>query len=75
MKPSETPALPLRLLITESDAESFMNKLDAAITTVQRRAIANGRHGVLVTRSGYRSFIIELTSEVPYGTTRELSRW
>lgn len=75
MKRSETSTLPLRLLITESDAKSFMNELDAAITAVQRQAIANGRDGVLVTRNGYRSFIIELTPEVPFGTTRELSRW
>lgn len=75
MKRSETTEMPLQLLITEADARSFMNELDAAITTVQRQAIANKRDGVLVTRNGYRSFIIQLTPEVPYGTTRELSLW
>lgn len=52
-----------------------MREPDAAITAVQRQAIAGGREGILVTREGCRLFRIELTPEVPYGTTRELSRW
>lgn len=75
MLDTERTDLPIRLTITADEADSFMKELDAAITAVQRLAIANGREGVLVTRNGCRSFMIELTPEVPYGTTREVSRW
>lgn len=75
MLDTERTDLPIRLTMTADEADSFMKELDAAITALQRLTIANGREGVLVTRNGCRSFTIELTPEVPYGTTREVSRW
>jgi hypothetical protein len=75
MLDTERTDLPMSLTITADEADSFMKELDAAITAVQRIAMASGREGVLVTRKGCRSFMIELTPEVPYGMTREVSRW
>lgn len=47
--------------------------LNAAVRTAQDFATSDCRRGILVTRIGYASFVIELSSEVAYGSTRERS--
>lgn len=51
-------------------------KLNAAVAAAHGDALGNRRHGVLVTRHDYVHFSVFLTSEVPYGLTREHDeRW
>jgi hypothetical protein len=45
--------------------------LGKAVELLQRRAIVEGRHGILVTRHSAGSFSVTMSADVPYGVTRE----
>jgi hypothetical protein len=45
--------------------------LSKAVVLAQRRAMKEGRHGILVTRYSPRSFSVALSADVPYGVTQE----
>ncbi|PNH86200.1 hypothetical protein CXZ05_02100 [Arthrobacter sp. AFG20] len=45
--------------------------LGRAVELVQRRAMTDGRHGILVTRHSAGSFSVAVSADVPYGVTRE----
>jgi hypothetical protein len=59
--------------MTATDKTTLDDDLNAAARTAQDFATSDCRRGILVTRIGYASFVIELSSEVAYGTTREKS--
>lgn len=66
-------SLPLySVTLTAADPETRDRKLDEAVDEAIAKAIAAGGHGVLVTRRDHRTFTVELTESVPYGTTQEL---
>lgn len=44
-------------------------ELDQELAKAMEEAITFPGRGILVTRSDHRTFIIELTHEVPFGTT------
>lgn len=47
--------------------------LDAAVgDAVRDAALQKSRKGILITRVDYDSYLVRLSSEVPFGTTREL---
>ncbi|GAA1272673.1 hypothetical protein GCM10009589_28470 [Arthrobacter pascens] len=45
--------------------------LSKAVELAQRRAMKEGRGGILVTRCAPGSFSVEVSADVPYGVTRE----
>lgn len=45
--------------------------LDAAVHRAIEEAVTSPGRGVLVTRHSHHSFTVELTGDVPYGTTVE----
>jgi hypothetical protein len=60
------------IVLTVPDRESRDRQLEEAVDEAIQAAIRNGRHhGVLVTRLDHRTFTVELTDAVPYGTTEE----
>jgi hypothetical protein len=50
---------------------ALQDQLEAAHAAVRSLALSGRRHGVLVTRHGYDSYSVALSSEVPYGMTYE----
>ena len=46
-------------------------KLDAAVAAAQSHALADGRHGVLVTRHDFGHFSVALSPDVPFGLIYE----
>jgi hypothetical protein len=45
--------------------------LRKAVELAQRRAMKEGRHGILVTRYSPGSFSVAVSADVPYGVTQE----
>lgn len=45
--------------------------INAANELAQRKAIEEGRNGILVTRHGPASFTVAVSVDVPYGITQE----
>lgn len=58
--------------ISIRDVTELEAQLDRAVKTAIESALANGHHGVLITRYDDRKFTVTLTPEVPFGITREL---
>ena len=63
------------LTLTVADRESMDGQLDAAVATAKVRALADKRHGILVTRNGVDKFTVALSEAVPFGLTREHQAW
>jgi F420-0:gamma-glutamyl ligase len=51
------------------------SELDAAVTAAKAHALAEKRHGILVTRHGVDKFTVALSEAVPFGLTREHQAW
>ena len=49
--------------------------LNAALDAALAQAVGEGRRGLLVTRHGPDRYTVIVTSEVPYGQTREHDSW
>lgn len=64
-------ASPYTISITIDRREDLEHHLDLAVGQAIRKAHASPNRGILVTRHDHSSFTIELSAEVPYGTTIE----
>jgi F420-0:gamma-glutamyl ligase len=63
------------LTLTIADRQSMDSELDAAVTAAKAQALAEKRHGILVTRHGVDKFTVALSEAVPFGLTREHQAW
>ena len=63
------------LTLTVSDRQSMDSELDAAVAAAKAHALAEKRHGILVTRHGVDKFTVALSEAVPFGLTREHQAW
>ena len=63
------------LTLTVADRASMDSELDAAVTAAKAYALAEKRHGILVTRHGVDKFTVALSEAVPFGFTREHQAW
>jgi F420-0:gamma-glutamyl ligase len=63
------------LTLTIADRQSMDSELDAAVTAAKAQALAEKRHGILVTRHGVDTFTVALSEAVPFGLTREHQAW
>jgi hypothetical protein len=61
----------LRLEVNCSAASELAAAVDTALTFVENMAVAQGMHGVLLTRHDYQRFTLEVSPEVPFGLTIE----
>jgi hypothetical protein len=57
--------------VTGDTARMVSEDLNAAVELAERHAMAEGKHGVLVTRHGPASFTVAVCGHVPYGITQE----
>ena len=46
-----------------------------AVDIALRHAMQERRHGVLVTQTGFSTYTVAVSRDVPYGDTREQRRW
>lgn len=63
------------LTLTVADRASMDSELDAAVTAAKAHALAEKRHGILVTRHGVDKFTVALSETVPFGLTKEQQAW
>lgn len=63
------------LTLTIADRQSMDAELDAAVTAAKAHALAEKRHGILVTRHSVDKFTVALSETVPFGLTREHQAW
>ena len=63
------------LTLTVADRQSMDSELDAAVTAAKTHALAEKRHGILVTRHSVDKFTVALSETVPFGLTREHQAW
>ena len=63
------------LTLTVADRQSMDSELDAAVTAAKAHALAEKRHGILVTRHSVDKFTVALSETVPCGHTREHQAW
>ena len=61
------------LRVSASDRRSMVRQLDEAEEAIRANAIREGCRGILVTREGPGVFTVTLSSDVPFGITREHS--
>jgi hypothetical protein len=57
--------------ITATTVEEAQRLLDIVVDELQRLAVEEGTHGILVTKTGPGQFTVELSEDVPYGVTEE----
>lgn len=64
-------ASPYTVSVTITRREDLERQLDLASGKAIREAQVSSNRGILVTRHDHGSFTVELSAEVPYGTTIE----
>jgi hypothetical protein len=57
--------------VTADESQLIAERLEAAEKLAREWALREGNHGILVTRHGPTSFTVNLSPDVPYGTTQE----
>jgi hypothetical protein len=57
--------------VTADEPQLLAERLEVAEKLARERALRDGNHGVLVTRHGLTSFTVDLSPDVPYGTSQE----
>jgi hypothetical protein len=57
--------------VTAATADEAQRLLDIVVDELQRYAVEEGSHGILVTKTGPGHFTVELSEDVPYGVTEE----
>jgi hypothetical protein len=57
--------------VTGDNPRLIEEDLSEAVELAQRRAMKEGRHGILVTRYAPGSFSVAMSAGVPYGVTHE----
>lgn len=60
------------LVIEADDPRLSQEELDIAVNAAMQQAKKGGRCGILVTRTGYTTFSVALSAQVPYGQTVEV---
>lgn len=58
-------------VVEATDPRLIEEELNKAEDEAIQHAIKEGRHGVLVTRTGYATFTVTVSDKVPYGITME----
>jgi hypothetical protein len=66
-----TTSAPAQKKITATTTHEAERLLDTVVEELQRHAIEEGTHGILVTKTGPGQFTAELSEDVPYGITEE----
>lgn len=61
----------LILHVTAQSPSTLQEDLNSAVEKARQAAIRGGKHGVLVTQHDYWSYTVSISSEVPFGITRE----
>ncbi|MBT2514687.1 hypothetical protein J7E82_14450 [Arthrobacter sp. ISL-30] len=59
------------MTLTVADRQSLERDLDEAVSQAISEALKEGNKGILVTRCDYRTFKVELSEDVPFGTIAE----
>jgi hypothetical protein len=57
--------------IMATTGEEAQRLIDVVVEELQRIAVEEGTHGILVTKTGPGQFTVELSEDVPYGVTEE----
>jgi hypothetical protein len=57
--------------ITATTADEAQRLLDIVVEELRHLAVAEGTHGILVTKTGPGQFTVELSEAVPFGVTEE----
>ncbi|MBT2596861.1 hypothetical protein [Arthrobacter sp. ISL-72] len=63
------------LEIVAHDPVTIENDLNGAVDIARRYAMQERRHGILVTQTGFSTYTVAVSREVPFGETRELRQW
>ncbi|QCO99908.1 hypothetical protein FCN77_22060 [Arthrobacter sp. 24S4-2] len=63
------------LEIIAHDPATIENDLNSAVDIALRHAMQERRHGVLVTQTGFSTYTVAVSRDVPYGETREQRQW
>ena len=63
---------PDQTVLHVTSAEELHTAIDAEVTKLIREAVASPGGGILVTRHSHNAFSVQLTPEVPFGSTVEL---
>lgn len=61
--------------ITGDTPAAIDEELNAACEAARAHAVREGRNGLLVTRHGPDHYTVSISSNVPYGQTREHDGW
>lgn len=61
----------LAISVNVTDRAGMESGLDEAVAIARTLAMEEGRRGILVTRDGFGSFTVALSSDVPFGVTIE----
>jgi hypothetical protein len=70
---SQSERLPLG--VTVGSPKTFQEELEAAVAIAQADAVQQGQCGVLITRHSYTHFTVDMSEDVPFGTTAERQAW
>lgn len=63
------------LHVVAADPEALQKGLDAAVLQLRETAANRSQRGILITRLSRSLFSVEVSADVPYGTTMEKDRW
>ncbi|MEK0156615.1 hypothetical protein [Arthrobacter oryzae] len=63
------------LEIVAHDPATIEHDLNSAVDIALRHAMQEQHHGVLVTQTGFSTYTVAVSRDVPYGETRELRQW
>lgn len=66
-----SPSSPQTITLQSTNAAIASMEFDAALAGIERRAMMEKNHGVLITRHDDRTFTLEISPQVPYGQTLE----
>lgn len=61
----------LLTFVTTLNPDTMDADLDAAVHTAEVVAAKERKYGILVTRTGYTSFTVEVSADVPFGLIYE----
>ena len=63
---------PDQTILHVTSAKELHTAIDSEVTKLIREAVASPGQGILVTRHSHNAFSVQLTAEVPFGSTVEL---
>ncbi|MBT2594031.1 hypothetical protein [Arthrobacter sp. ISL-72] len=62
------------IYIHVTNSQALEERIDAAVSSLQEKAIGTGTRGILLIRDGPGKYTAALSDQVPFGITRELMR-